>query len=278
VRRLAPAALLAVLAAAAQATPAVAAPVSAAASFSPLVHGFADPVNATLSVGVPRGVDPATVRVTPRFAPYDGRLLRVERRGAAGGTTLLRFVYRLTCARTACLPRHAERSFELRPARVSWHAADGSARTGEVRWPPLTVASRLTRADLASPSFAAPLDAPGREFAVSPGPLGIGLLALGSALAAAGAGALGALLWRRSRRPEPVAPLQRALELVEQASRGDVLQRRRALYQLALVLEEARLEPESLAARKLAWAPATPDPEGMQMLSLVIRHQLQEAV
>ena len=43
-------------------------------------------------------------------------------------------------------------------------------------------------------------------------------------------------------------------------------------------LEEARLEPESWAARKLAWAPATPDPDGMQMLSLVIREQLREAV
>ena len=101
-------------------------------------------------------------------------------------------------------------------------------------------------------------------------------LLLGALLAAAGLGTLGVLALRR-RRVVPVEPLQRALELVEQAANGDVVDRRRALYQLALVLEEARLEPESWAARKLAWAPAMPDPEGMQLLSLVIREQLQEA-
>jgi len=274
------AAVLAALAALVLAPPSAAAsPVSSAASFSPLVHAFADPLAATVAVSVdPASVDPASVRVAPRFAPYRGRLLRVERSTAAGGTLLLRFVYRLSCSTSACIPKQGERSFSLAPARVSWRGPDGIRRSGEASWPPLTVASRLTPADLTAPEFTASPEPPVPAYAVAPGPLGTALLALGAALVAAGATTLLALALRRRRRPLAVAPLQRALELVEQASRGDVVERRRALYQLALVLEEARLEPESWAARKLAWAPATPDPDGMQMLSLVIREQLREAV
>lgn len=257
-------------------------PVTAETSLSPLVHGFGDPVTATVSLSVQAAVvDPASVHVVARFAPYAGRLVRVDRLPAGGGRVLVRFVYRLSCTTAACLPGPGERSRTPPPARVSWRTG-GALRAGEIGWGPLTVASRLTPLDLQAPAFTARPEPPRPHYAVPPGVLGIALLAGGSALAATGVGAaallLGRALLERRRRPRPVSALQRALELVEQASRGDVLERRRALYQLALVLEEAELEPESWAARKLAWAPATPDPEGMQMLSLVIRHQLEEAV
>jgi len=251
--------------------------VTATTSFAPQVHAFADPVTATVTVSVDsRRVDPATVRVTPAFAPYSASPGRVSRASGPDGLVVLTFPFRLTCATSACVPHASERAIPLTPARLAWRARNGATRTESVPWPPLLVASRLTPADVAKPSFPFALEPPPAHFAVPPGALGTGLLVVGALLAAGGLGAVGLLLGRR-RRLVPVEPLQRALALVEQAASGDVVDRRRALYQLALVLEEARLEPESWAARKLAWAPDMPDPDGMQLLSLVIREQLREA-
>ncbi|HET7567386.1 MAG TPA: hypothetical protein VFJ91_05300 [Gaiellaceae bacterium] len=270
---------LAVVAALALAPAAAAAtPVATQASFSPLVHGFGDPVVATVAVAADRSVEPGSVRVAASFGPYDATALPVERRAAADGRVLLRFAWRLRCTTSACVPRKPERTFLLPAAHVSWLTRGGAAGRTTALWPALTVASRLTPGDLAVPAFLAQTPPPASGLRLPAGPLSIALLALGSLLAAAGLAALAAPLLRRRRRaPLPVAPLQLALELVERAASGDVDERRRALYQLALLLEEASLEPESWAARKLAWAPATPDPDGMQMLSLVIREQLQEA-
>jgi hypothetical protein len=268
---------LAALALAPAASAAAEPAVSASTSLVPRVHAFADPVTATVTVAVDtRRADPASVRVAPLFAPYRAVPQPVRRSAAAGGLVVLRFPFRISCASAACLPDAGERTRALPPAHVVWRGRDGSARRASVAWPPLLVASRLTESDLASPSFPAQIAPPAPRYAVPPDVLGDGLLALGALLVLAGAGALARLLLLR-RRGVPVEPLQRALALVEASARGEVVDRRRALYQLALVLEEARLEPEALAARKLAWSPALPDPEGMQLLSLVIREQLQEA-
>lgn len=253
-------------------------PVAVEASFAPLVHGFGDPVVATVTVAAGRTVEPGSVHVAAAFAPYAATALPVEREAAAGGRVLLRFAWRLRCLTAACVPRKPERTFPLGPARVSWLTRRGAERSTVALWPALTVASRLTPTDLAVPWFGAETAPPASGLRLPAGPFAVALLAFGSLLATAGLAALALPLLRRRRRaPLPVAPLQLALELVERAASGDVDERRRALYQLALLLEEASLEPESWAARKLAWAPATPDPDGMQMLSLVIREQLREA-
>lgn len=274
-RRLAAAAVAAALLAApsARATPPA---VTATASFAPLVHAFADPVTATVTVAVdPRRVVPGSVRVVPSFAPYVAEPARVAS-SSSGGLLVLRYAFRIGCRTVACDPGGRERTIALRPVLVGWRSRAGAAQTLHVPWPPLLVASRLTQADLARPALLERLEPPPPQYAVSPTLLGDGLLALGCALALAGLATVVRLLLAR-RRPRAVEPLRRALELVESAAAGDVLERRRALYQLALVLEQARLEPESWAARKLAWAPSSPDPEGMQLLSLVIRGQLREA-
>jgi hypothetical protein len=270
-----PAALaaLVVAAAASASSPAI----SAVTSFTPRVHAFADTVTATVTVSVdPSRIDPATVRVAPSFDPYRAVPQPEQRDRTAGGLVMLGFPFRISCSTDDCLPDAGERTIALAPARVVWRDRDGAPRGATVAWPPLLVASRLTKSDLASPSFPTELAPPPPRYALPPGLLGDGLLALGALLGAGGVGTVAVLAHRR-RRTVPVEPLQRALELVETAARGDVVDRRRALYQLALVLEDARLEPESWAARKLAWAPAMPDPEGMQLLSLVIRQQLAEA-
>ncbi|MGZ4353259.1 MAG: hypothetical protein ACXVZ4_06920 [Gaiellaceae bacterium] len=252
-------------------------PISADTSFAPLVHAFADPVTAQVTVGVdPARIDPASVRVVPSFAPYAAGPARVERRGGGVHLVVLRFSFRLRCITAACVPRAPEKSFTLRPAVVRWQSRGGRAGSARLAWPPLTVASRVTPRDLALPTLLARDEPPAPSYSVPPGPLGIFLLALGAALAAAGAIALAVLLRPRARAVT-TPPLQHALQLVELAALGEIVERRRALYRLALALEEARLEPESHAARKLAWAPAAPDSDGMLQLALVIRGQLREA-
>jgi hypothetical protein len=251
-------------------------PISADAQFAPLVHAFADPVTARVTVGVdPARIDPASVRLAGSFAPYRTGPPRVTRRAAGPHLVVLLFSYRLRCIDAACVPGAPERSLTLKPASLRWRYRTGKPAAAEIAWPPLTVASRLTPRDLALPALTAKAQPPAPTYRVPPGPLGIALLAVGSALAAAGLAGLVVLL-RPHARPVAIAPIQAALALVERAAAGEVGERRRALYRLALALEEARLEPESWAARKLAWAPAAPDPEGMRQLALVIRGQLGE--
>lgn len=276
-RLLAVALCLCVVPAARAGTPA-APPISADASFAPLVHGFGDPVTARLTVAVdPVRIDPGSVRVTASFAPYAAGPARVDRGAAGPHLVVLRYSYRLACSTAACVPRAPERSFALRPARIAWRYRGGDAGSASLAWPRLTVASRLAARDLAAPALLARAEPPAATYSVPPGALGIGLYALGAALAAAGLVAIAVLLRPRARIVV-TPPLQHALELVELCAAGEVVERRRALYTLALALEEARLEPESHAARKLAWAPAAPDPDGMRQLALVIRGQLQEPV
>jgi len=252
-------------------------PIAADASFSPLVHAFADPVTAEVTLAVDaRRVDPGSVRLRPSFAPYEAAPPQVERRDAGDGLVVLHYAYPLRCTAAACVPRAQERSFTLRAATVRWSWRWGGEGSAQLTWPRLTVASRLSPRDLAAPALTARVDPPAVDYSLPPGPLGIVLLALGPALAAGGIAAL-ALVLRPRRRVSAAPPLEQALDMVERAAAGEVVERRRALHRLALALEDARLEPESYAAKKLAWAPAAPDPDGMRELTLVIRGQLGEA-
>jgi len=246
-------------------------PVSVRTSFAPLVHAFADPVTATVTVVVDSSrVEPGSVRVTPSFAPYGAESRRVVHRDAGDGVVVLVYGYRLGCAAAGCVPRAAERQLALAPARVTWRTRSGVAGVARAAWPPLTVASRLTSRDLASPRLVARIEPPAPRYAVPPGALGIGLVIFGSALALAGLGLAAACL--RGRLKTVVqAPLERALELVERAAAGETVERRRALYRLALELEHVRSHRQALAARKLAWAPTAPDSMAMRNLAAGVR-------
>ncbi|HSP72657.1 MAG TPA: hypothetical protein VLN26_09830, partial [Gaiellaceae bacterium] len=147
-------------------------PISADASFTPLVHAFADPVTAEVTVGVdPARIDPASVRVVPSFAPYAAGPARVDRRDGGRNLVVLRFSYRLRCSSAACVPRAPERSFTLRPAVVRWHGRGGGTGSAQLAWPPLTVASRVTPRDLAFPTLLARVEPPAPSYSVPPGPL-----------------------------------------------------------------------------------------------------------
>jgi hypothetical protein len=271
---------LLVAAAAALAVPAAQAgapPIAAQTSFSPLVHLFGDTVTARLDVSVdPKRVDPSSVRVAAAFAPYTAGHGSVARLAGSENVVLIRFSYPLRCFTAACTPRAKERTFTLRPATVHWRVRGGVEQSAPVEWPPLTVASRLSPRDLALPELLAGVAPPAPSYSLPPGLLGTVLMAGGGAAAVGGAAGL-VLLLRPRRRPQASPALAEALDLVERAAAGEVVERRRALYALALALEEARLEPEATAARKIAWASAPPDPDGMKQLALVVRGQIEEA-
>lgn len=286
--------LVAAILAAALAAPAPAAapPLRASGSISPTVHFVGDRVVARLEIVVDRrAVDPASVRATASFPPYEPARSAVERAEAG---PLVRIVYRwdLACLGERCLPR-GERVVRLPPARVTY--AQGTAV--EVPWPRTAIVSRLRHieatlqrverlASFLSAGQGIPVvsaqaqlspwrtnrQPPPVTYGVAPTALGVGLL-VAAALALAGAAALFVPRLRRRRPPPAVcrpatSPLGEALSiLAEMMANGAGPQRREALERLAREL--AALERRELAvrARRLAWSPAPPAGEAVEQLT-----------
>jgi hypothetical protein len=247
-----------------------AAELSATATIEPRSALFGDTLTATLDVGVdPRTVDPASVAVSTRFAPYQASDEPAPARASVGGGERLTFTYRLTCLRDGCLP--PRRGYTFAPATIRAARRDGGRVSTSADWPPVTVASRVTQAE-ASAADPAWRDGGSNLVPVTWGidpELAAGLLAAGAALLALLAGAVAAFVLR-SRRPReaagraparPLSPLQAALAATRQAARGGgARERRRALELLARVLRRDG-EPElARAATRLAWSAERPAP------------------
>ncbi|HXG75865.1 MAG TPA: hypothetical protein VNJ53_04795 [Gaiellaceae bacterium] len=267
---------------------------AATATVAPAVHLFAEPVQARIEVVVDRRhLDPARVRVEPRFLPYDVKE-RARSREDRGRFTVLRFDYLLRCLRIACIPeilpsaagaaetgRGERRSLVLPAARVLYDDPAGTTRTlTRAPWPELVSVSRIKESDVPQYGFVfktsvTPL--PEGDFRVSPTLLGAGLLAGSLALLALPGGLL--LGWLRRRRPEPaveeapeLTPLERALALVEWArDRRNGSERREALEVLAVELEACALDDLARRARTLAWARSAPAPEDAERLVSEVR-------
>lgn len=268
----------------------------------PSVHLFGEPVVATIEVVVDRDkADPDAIRVSSDFDPYDQVGETVVTRQDVGGFTRLRYAATLRCLEEDCIPRTArgeitvnqlpgtppfipgqqrdeKRKYEFSPAIVTLEAGPEDTTLGRVVWPPLRSLSRINWDDssVVGQGFpfvtsVTPLPDPG--YRISPTVLGLALL--GGALALL---ALPAWLLRdrrRRRRASTVtldglalSPLERALTLVEWASRRpSVEERREALEVLAV-----ELDPDDAAkAREQGWSPPTPEPGEMTELVTSIR-------
>lgn len=269
----------------------------------PGVHLFGEPVVAQVDVIVNRErADPADVRLKTNFEPYE----EVETRSTCediGEFTHLRYTTTLRCLGIDCIPRtlkgnastvsqlpgdpvflvgqqrDEKRSYAFPAAIVLSGGGADAERLGRVVWPPLRSLSRINWYDsrVVGQGFpfvatVAPLREP--EYRISPTRLGVVLVALAVALLALPAW----LVWDwRGRRARPkadqVAPLsrlERALRLVEWASRRpSVDERREALEALAFEIdaEDERAE----GARKQGWSPPAPEPEQMTELVASIR-------
>lgn len=243
-------------------------------SVTPTRSLFGQPLTATVRVVVdPARVDPGSVAVTTRFAPFAVRDERDDVRHV-GRADVLSFAYTLQCLSAGCLPRPATgrskgaaTAFQLHVARVTARRRDGRAISVAARWPVFGVQSRLTAQDIAysQPQIEAPLSAPAVTWRASPALLA----ALASALAAllvVGAGGLLASAALRDGRPlralripRNLTPVERALRLAEFAARrGETDESRRALERLAIELRRRGETRHAAEAERLAWSQLRP--------------------
>jgi hypothetical protein len=266
--------------------------VAASRMLTPGTHLFGDTVTARVDVVVDRDhLDPGRVRLTAAFPPYElVRKMQVERRDY-DRYTRLRYELELRCLGRPCLAgevspgvtpaggappsRRAERVYNFRPAHIYYDepGEDRPRHLKRVWWPRLEALTRISPSEpgltfaLRTPFRTTISSMPDVTYRISPTLLGTGLLLVAALLLALP----GRFTWswfRSRRKPPPVeeapelTPLERALELVEQARESvDGEDRRRALEVLAVELDSARRAEQAGEARRLAWSPSEPTPD-----------------
>ena len=271
--------------------------IGAVGIIQPGVILFGDTIQARIDVFLDRRkVDPASVRVSTEFVPWEIVGTQRRTRRDSGPTTYLQTTFDLRCTGSPCLPADESSALEFNPAQVSYapRGAAAAERTSmTVDFPALLVYSRFAAANLEDRDSLSAL--PWRadlgsfeaaSYRVPPGVLIPALVVLALLL---GAGGL-ALAWiaipRRAAEPEPepeaepepvivLTPLEQALELLEDASRADGTDdRRRALELVAEVLD---LDHPDLAraARTLAWSEDDPLVEQTSGLATRVRTTIE---
>ena len=240
-------------------------------ALQPGVHLFGDELRAQVDVVVDRTkVDPASVRVVSRFAPYS--IVRGARptRTEAGRAVSFSYRFSLLCLQRACAPGEDGEARQFRfPSFVRYRLWSGTGGSIPLEWAPVEVASRLTAADRARPVFSLPEQPPPAvSYRVDPDVLAAGLYAAAGLLALLGAlvlgRQLGPLLLSAGRREASalarLGPLERALALLRRAlAGGAAYEQRTALDRLARELHERGKGDLARAARQLAWSEGAPD-------------------
>jgi hypothetical protein len=248
---------------------------------------FADPLQVKIQLLIDHTrIDPARVGFNPQFKPYDLIGVPSVDRLDTGRLTRLLYTANLVCLTYSCLPPGPNTRVQFQPADVFyWSRRGGDRRTLQLAWYPLTLAARVTEADLNNadpfrqPSWRVTTDPLAVSYSVSPRLLRP-LLFAGSALLFLCA--LVALMrFLRSvlgRLRFPMAStLERAVMLVERASaRDDQPAKRKALELLSRELTHSGERELALTARELAWAEPTPVPAATQPLTIDVRRVIAE--
>ena len=239
-------------------------PLSATTALGSPALSFGDPLSARVEVLVdPKQVDVGSLRVRPRFAPWQIVSGTTERQAGAG--TLLVYRYTLACLTQACLPGRTLAERRFLPVLISYRSPSGHTIHRTVEWPTYRVATRLTTTDIGDPTLQLTADTslPPVTYRIAPGTLQPLLAALAALLVLAAV----VLVWfglphrRRSSGPE-LPPLQRALQLVRAStSNGYPAERRQALGRLARELRADGRRDLAHAAVRLAWSSAPPSRE-----------------
>jgi hypothetical protein len=273
----------------------------------PDVHLFGEPVVARVDVIVNRTkVDPDDVRLKTDFAPYERVGETREERTDIGDFTVIRYTSELSCLTHNCIPRTAagettvsqlpgappflpgqqrdeKVKYEFPPALLLADAEPKERTLGRVVWSPLRSLSRVNWYDSSVvgqgfPFVTTVTPLPGPEYRIPPAILGVVLLGLAGAL-------LVLPVWlirsRRRRYAVPkteagpaLSPLERALRLVEWASRRpSVAERREALEVLAYELGQQEDGDAATRARRQGWSPPSPEPDEMTGLVAEIRNE-----
>jgi hypothetical protein len=260
-------------------------PLVANARLTPQQHLFADAVHAQVEVVLDRGaVDPNSVRIHSKFAPY--RALQKTRvsRNDVGRMTRLRYDYTLACMTATCLPKKAGR-VDFGIATVDYQRRDASTpESATIDWQPLRVAGRIAPGRLWQGLLRADYrDVPPATYRVGPGWVEFAALVL-AALFALGAlililrllplERLAARLWgvidRRSA-------LERALALVRESSKsGRTEDGRRALERLSVELRRTRKADLAQDASRIAWSQRAPGDAVVNPLSTEVERVISE--
>ena len=278
---------------------------SVSGSLTPAVHLFAEPVVARIDVVVDRDqIDPADVVAKSDFKPYETLGGTAVVREDIGRYTHLRYTTTLRCLSEKCIPstfknsdvpisqtpelplfpenqqRDEKTKYEFPPTLVV--AGDGSdAKTlGRVVWPPLRSLSRVNWYDSSVVGQGFPFEStvtPLPETSYRLSPTLLGLLLLVAAISIVAVPVLYLVLSYRARRlpkedrRKAMSPLERALALVEWASRRpSVDERREALEALAYELDTAD-DLTARRARAQGWSPPSPAADEMTELVTIVR-------
>jgi len=256
-------------------------PLKAYASLTPPVQLFGGPVTASLAVVADtKWVDPARLRVTASFLPYEPVHAPTVIRLHTGRFEQVTWTWTLRCLTSPCVPRYPPSDtahvFRFPDAHVSYLSRNGATSYGlTTSWPPLEAMSQI------NPSIAVELQhhvgVPWRwhltpiaspVYRISPGSLYWLSLSLAAVLGCAAL--LLAGRWAASMRPKRIAepvlapgasPLERALVLLAWArEHDDETLQRKALERVAdeLGTEVAGLDELTAQARELAWSSRGP--------------------
>ena len=279
-------------------------PAAVHGSLTPDVHLFGEPIVARVDVVLDRDqVSPSEVDLKTDFKPYEAVGGTDVTREDIGRFTHLRYTTLLRCLEIACIPstfkysdvpisqtpelplfpenqQRAEKvMYQFPPALVTARASSQDKVLGRVVWPPLRSLSRINWYDSSVvgqgfPFVATVTPLPETTYRISPTLLGLLLLALAGAIVAVPVGYL-VRRWRARRAPKAegaaLSPLERALALVEWASRRpSVDERREALEALAHELDGEAGET-AVIARAQGWSPPAPVSEEMTELASTVR-------
>jgi hypothetical protein len=243
---------------------------------------FADAVTVYVDVSYdPALVDPSSLRLQTRFAPWDQ--IGPEHVAAAENGTLGRRSWRFTlaCLSLGCLPRGTSlQRFHLPAVTLTGTARTGAFFTVRRNWPVIKLAGRFRPAQTTGlrPVFRLNSAVPAATYRVAPAPLALALALFGALILVAGlaVGAFELVRWRAGRRGVvAVPPLVRAVELLRQAKSREPADRRRAASLLARTLPRDDNGLASSAA-EVAWSPADPAPERLEELARAAETRLAE--
>jgi hypothetical protein len=267
-------------------------PLRVAAAVSPRTPLFADTVTARIEIAADtHRIEPESVRVVSRFAPFADVASPVVERRKAPGAEFVSWSVALRCLDDTCRPRNTAKRATFPPASVTYttRGTDGAtSRSVKVAFPPLVFYSRVDQDEvralnpLSQPPWRAELASlPGVTYRASPTLVAALLFAAGGILVACGLGLLVlALLRKMGALPEGrsriVGPLERALELLETVPEDDdaVAPRREALELVAAELDRRDERELELSARRLAWSEEPPELEDTRALAQSVRRVL----
>jgi hypothetical protein len=251
-------------------------------ALSPELPGFADRLSAELRVLVDDSrVDPGSVRIQARFAPYRSLGPPTRSESTRGETTLLRYRFELECLTRACLPR--PEPFVLPPAQIRYRGKGAGLVTAS--WPAFLVAPRIKASDLARPRMRDGLrPLPEVSYRAGPDALAYGLGGAGALLVLGAAGLLVGARQRPASASQHAAesngalsPLEAALALVWQAAAsGDAHMQRKALERLGTELRRSRMPRLAHTARRLAWSEPEPRAERTEALAHEVALAVEE--